>query len=373
MDNTVSGPRRVLFESPPDSAPAPERHDSQPARPSSPAGGAVIAGLRTIGAQADTPARAFSPRPVSPLTVDEMRLAVTSRPVSPEAAPATPRPAAWRIGNAPTSTGNASPHGSLPEPGTTASAVSNGHSPSHTDTPASMPKPPDEDTGHSPGSEASPSPSGNHAQTGGQEDWRAFLTRTGHSPGSEASPSPSGNHAQTGSQEDWRAFLTRTGHSPGSEASPSPSGNHAQTGGQEDWRAFLTRTGHSPGSEAPPSPSGSHAQTGGQEDWRAFLTRTGHVTEPDAATVPSGSHSTAHEGVRDSLPANPAGNVRVAFADIPLQAPKPVRPHATAHVLRDVLDRSPGVPAPVNPEPARAAARRNLLQALGKAIRRTFE
>ncbi|MCA3796284.1 MAG: hypothetical protein IOC66_28855, partial [Burkholderia sp.] len=189
MDNTVSGPRRVSFESPPESAPAPERHDSQPARPSSPAGGAVIAGLRTIGAQADTPARAFSPRPVSPLTVDEMRLAVTSRPVSPEAAPATPRPAAWRIGNAPTSTGNASPHGSLPEPGSTASAVSNGHSPSHTDTPASMPKPPDEDTGHSPGSEASPSPSGNHAQTGGQEDWRAFLTRTGHSPGSEASPS----------------------------------------------------------------------------------------------------------------------------------------------------------------------------------------
>ncbi|MCA3789779.1 MAG: hypothetical protein IOC39_17190 [Burkholderia sp.] len=309
MDNTVSGPRRVSFESPPESAPAPERHDSQPARPSSPAGGAVIAGLRTIGAQADTPARAFSPRPVSPLTVDEMRLAVTSRPVSPEAAPATPRPAAWRIGNAPTSTGNASPHGSLPEPGSTASAVSNGHSPSHTDTPASMPKPPDEDTGHS----------------------------------------------------------------PGSEASPSPSGNHAQTGGQEDWRAFLTRTGHSPGSEAPPSPSGSHAQTGGQEDWRAFLTRTGHVTEPDAATVPSGSHSTAHEGVRDSLPANPAGNVRVAFADIPLQAPKPVRPHATAHVLRDVLDRSPGVPAPVNPEPARAAARRNLLQALRNAIRRTFE
>ena len=277
MDNTVSGPRRVSFESPPESAPAPERHDSQPARPSSPAGGAVIAGLRTIGAQADTPARAFSPRPVSPLTVDEMRLAVTSRPVSPEAAPATPRPAAWRIGNAPTSTGNASPHGSLPEPGSTASAVSNGHSPSHTDTPASMPKPPDEDTGHSPGSEASPSPSGNHAQTGGQEDWRAFLTRTGH------------------------------------------------------------------------------------------------VTEPDAATVPSGSHSTAHEGVRDSLPANPAGNVRVAFADIPLQAPKPVRPHATAHVLRDVLDRSPGVPAPVNPEPARAAARRNLLQALRNAIRRTFE
>ncbi|MCA8047106.1 hypothetical protein [Burkholderia arboris] len=341
MDNTVSGPRRVSFESPPESAPAPERHDSQPARPSSPAGGAVIAGLRTIGAQADTPARAFSPRPVSPLTVDEMRLAVTSRPVSPEAAPATPRPAAWRIGNAPTSTGNASPHDSLPEPGSTASAVSNGHSPSHTDTPASMPKPPDEDTAHSPGSEASPSPSGNHAQTGGQED--------------------------------WRAFLTRTGHSPGSEASPSPSGNHAQTGGQEDWRAFLTRTGHSPGSEAPPSPSGSHAQTGGQEDWRAFLTRTGHVTEPDAATVPSGSHSTAHEGVRDSLPANPAGNVRVAFADIPLQAPKPVRPHATAHVLRDVLDRSPGVPAPVNPEPARAAARRNLLQALRNAIRRTFE
>ncbi|MEK2606813.1 hypothetical protein [Burkholderia arboris] len=342
MDNTVSGPRQVSFGSPPASTPAPERHDSPPAQPSSPAGGAVLERLRTIGARSDTP---FSPRPVSPLTKADMMSVVTPRPVSPETASPIRRPAAWRIGNVPASAGNTSPPGSLPEPGRTASAASNGHSSPHAEAPASAPKQPD-------------------------EDWRAFLTRTGHSPGSEAPPSPSGSPAQTGGHEDWSTFLTRTGHAPGSAAPPSSSGSPAQTGGHEDWSTFLTRTGHAPGSAAPPSSSGSPAQTGGHEDWRAFLTRTGHATEPEAATEPSGSHSAAREGVQDSLPANPAGHVPVAVADVPLQAPKPVRPHATAHILRDVPDRSPGVPAQVNPAPARADAHRNPLQALRDGIRR---